>query len=342
MRPQLIVLAALVLAILPSAPALAATPTTVNGPSLVGETVDHPGIGIRLIDVPAATQNDPRARSYIVDHLLPGTTIERRIEIANGTDIDQKFQIYASAASIDKDAFSAAAGHVENELTTWTSADRPSMVLAPGTSTEVMITVDVPSDAPEGEQYAVVWAQANPMKSESTGIVNASRVGVRMYLSVGPGNGPSSNFSIDSLTPGRNEEGAPEVSAAVTNTGGRALDVSGSLTLSDGPAGLSAGPIPIDKGTAVAPGESAVVHVTLSAELPNGPWLATLGLKSGLVTHEAKATITFPEAGQGSAVAPDKGPIPVFAVVGLAVGVVIIAGLVFGLIRRRNRMRTQD
>lgn len=337
MRPRFTFLAVLLMAILPAAPALASTPSAAYGASLAGNTMEQPGVGIRLLDVPAATQNDPRARSYIVDHLSPGTTIERRIEIANGTNVAQDFRIYPSAASIDKDAFSAASGEVENELTTWTSVDRKDLVLAPGTSTEVMITVDVPADAPEGEQYAVVWAQASPSANMGKGIVNASRLGVRMYVSVGPGNGPASDFSIDSFTPGRNQSGVPEVTATVTNTGGRALDISGALTLSNGPAGLSAGPVPIDKGTSIAPGDSAIVHVTLPAELPNGPWLATLSLKSGLVAHDVNATITFPEKGQGAAVAPDKKAIPLTLVIVLAVCALVVAGLAFWLIRRRKR-----
>jgi len=41
------------------------------------------GIGLRLVDVPVSASDDPRAQLYIVEHLAPGTVIERRIEVSN-------------------------------------------------------------------------------------------------------------------------------------------------------------------------------------------------------------------------------------------------------------------
>ncbi|MGJ9403562.1 hypothetical protein [Arthrobacter sp. KK5.5] len=338
MRSRLTVFALLLFVLLPAAAAHAAA-NTGTVPASRTAPLEEPGIGLRLLDVPAATQDDPRARSYIVDHLNPGTTIERRIQIANGTDETRDFRLYPSAATVQDNAFSPATGQVHSELTTWTSVDRPALALEPGTSTEVLVTVDVPPDAPEGEQYAVVWAEVRSSNDAAKGIVNASRVGVRVYLSVGPGNGPPADFSIDRLTPSRNPDGAPELATTVTNTGGRALDITGSLQLDGGPAGLSAGPNPIDKGTTIAPGDSAPVRVTLPSELPNGPWQATLELKSGLVSHEATATIVFPDAGQGVAVDADEGANPIF-VAAVAVGIVLVlAGLALWWLRRRKTVR---
>src|SRR5579859_2715811 len=42
-------------------------------------------IGVRLLDVPADTMSNPRAREYIVDNLTPSTTIHRRIVVSNTT-----------------------------------------------------------------------------------------------------------------------------------------------------------------------------------------------------------------------------------------------------------------
>ena len=326
----------LLFALLPAAPVLADTGPGTNHASQQDPTAEEPGIGLRLLDAPAATQNDPRARSYIVDHLNPGSTIDRRIQIVNGTDTPQNFRLYPSAASVEGDAFEGAAGEVENELTTWISVDQPALAVEPGASANILVTIDVPADAPEVEQYAVVWAEAQSAVDSAGGIVNASRVGIRVYLSVGPGNGPAADFTIDSLVPSRNPEGAPELTTTVTNTGGRALDISGSLTLSDGPGGLSAGPNPIDKGTTIAPGDSAPVSVTLAPELPDGPWQASLELKSGLITHQAAATITFPDEGQGEVVTPEGGPGIAFATAGIALLILVVIGLILRVRRRRN------
>jgi hypothetical protein len=153
---------------------------------------------------------------------------------------------------------------------------------------------------------------------------------------VGPGNGPPADFTVDTLTAGRDGDGNPEVVATVSNTGGRALDITGSLVLSDGPGGLSAGPVATEKTTTVVPGDTALVRSRVSAELPKGPWNATLELKSGLVTHDISGEVTFPDAGETAVAAPaetDGFPWP--AVAGAVAALVVLAA-VLELLRRRH------
>lgn len=63
------------------------------------------------------------------------------------------------------------------------------------------------------------------------------RVGIRLYVLVGAGNPPAADFAVESLTAARSADGLPVVRAAVRNTGGRALDLSGTLRLVAGPTG---------------------------------------------------------------------------------------------------------
>lgn len=297
------------------------------------------GIGIRLLDIPSATQNNPRARSYIVDHVRPGTTIERRIQVQNNTDAAQSVRVYPGAADIVDGSFIGREGAAKNDLTTWTSAERTQVEMAPRSTADVLVTIDVPNDAAEQEQYAVLWAEVRAPKDPDTQIVSATRVGVRIYLSVGPGNGPPTEFSIDSLTAARTEDDRPTIVAAVTNSGGRALDITGDVTLSDGPGGLSAGPFALDKTTTIAPGKSGEVSYTLEPELPNGPWTAHVKLKSGLFEQEETAEITFPTTGTSEPINTGDGrSIP------LIVAVILILALVVGatataLIQKRRRAR---
>ena len=58
------------------------------------------GLGIRLTQAPVDRRDDPRARSYIVDHVAPGTTITRAIQVDNGTNRQAGIDLYASAAEI--------------------------------------------------------------------------------------------------------------------------------------------------------------------------------------------------------------------------------------------------
>ena len=115
-----------------------------------------------------------------------------------------------------------------------------------------------------------------------------------MYLSVGPGGAPPSNFAIGPLTAERSAAGEPIVVATVRNTGKRTLDIRGTLTLSGGPGGLRAGPFPVTLGATLGPSASEPATIRLDGRLPRGPWRAQLRLTSGSLQRTAAATITFP------------------------------------------------
>jgi hypothetical protein len=332
-----------ILALAPVSPAAADGMAATNIASASTPPVPQPsGIGIRLLDIPAATQEDPRARAYIVDRLAPGTGIHRRIQVQNNSAAAQSVRIYSGAARIQEGSFVGDNDPAVNELTTWTSVDRPQVELQPRESADVMVTIDVPADASEAEQYAAVWAEIRSAPAEGTNVVQASRVGIRIYLSVGPGNGAPADFRITSLTAARDAQGNPQVSAVVTNTGGRALDITGELTLSKGPGGISAGPFGAQKALTLVPGRDGTVVTTLDPALPNGPWNAQLHLKSGLIEHEAAAGITFPDAGQGETVRPaQEAGFPWIALGTGVAGLLIAASLLRWWLRRRKTASTQ-
>jgi hypothetical protein len=258
------------------------------------------GIGLRLLDVPTAAKLDPRARIYIVDHLAPGTVIHRRIEIANTTASGARVALYPAAASLGKGSFLGAAGHARNELSTWTRVRPGRMRIAAGQHVKAVVTITVPRDAAPGERYGVVWAEVRSAAPATGGITQVNRVGIRLYLSVGPGGAPAAGFKIEALTATRSGDGQPTVIATVHNTGGRALDMSGTLRLADGPGGLKAGPFPANLGTTLAIGATEPVTIILDKRLPAGPWKARVDLRSGLVQSHAQATITFPAAARAA------------------------------------------
>lgn len=327
----------LLLASVPATPAAAQTLTPAPPASLRTAAAPEPGgIGVQLLDIPAATQNDPRAQVYIVDRLAPGVKIQRRILVQNNSNSAQSVRIYPGAATIEAGNFIGGNDPAVNELTTWTAVDQPQLELLAGEAVEVMVTITVPLDAPESEQYAAVWAEVRSAPAEGTNIIQASRVGIRIYLSVGPGNGAPTNFSITSLSAARDVNGNPTLTTLVTNTGGRAIDITGELTLADGPAGLSAGPFPAQQSTTVAPGGQQNVVFTLDAGLPNGPWEAQLKLKTGLVEREAVATVTFPDTGQGETITPRAEFLILWIALGTAVLVIAIALLWW--VRRRHKI----
>ena len=283
-------------------------------------------IGLRLVDAPAVAGRDPRARIYIVDHLAPGTVIRRRIEVSNTATSTVRVALYAAAATIAKGSFVGSAARTPNDLSTWTSIAPDSIDVAARGTKMATVVIKVPTDAAPGEHYGAVWAEVSSSPSTEGGVTQVSRVGIRLYLSVGPGGPPAANFTIDSLTAKRTPGGLPVVVATVHNTGGRALDMNGTLRLLAGPGGLSAGPFPARLGTTLAIGDTEDVTIVLDKHVPAGSWDARVLLKSGLLERSAQAIITFPE--------PRATPhgLLYFAIVGL-----LILLLLFVLWQRRRR-----
>jgi hypothetical protein len=301
-------------------------------------------LGIRLLDEPAATRSDPRARIYIVDRLAPGTVIHRRLALVNTTHSTLHVVLYSAAATIANGSFLGAAGHTTNELSTWTSV-RPNVTdLPPGGGSTATVTIAVPHNATSGEKYAVVWAEVRSTPRTPAGVIEVSRVGIRAYISVGHGGAPASDFTINSLTAERTPAGRPLVLVMVHNTGGRALDMYGTLRLLAGPGHLSAGPFPATLGTTLGIGDTEPVTVTLDRQLPAGPWDAKITLRSGLLTHTAQAIITFPKVGAAPTVfGASSSSSHRDIVVALVTGLLLLAGAVgVGTVKRRRRRSRSD
>ncbi|MBM0232057.1 hypothetical protein JNW91_09385 [Micromonospora sp. STR1_7] len=247
-------------------------------------------VGIRLLDAPVERRADSRARKYIVDHVHPGTTIKRRIIVQNTSEVRRPIAVYAAAADVTKEGFVFAPERTENELSSWIQIDDGALQLDADEEAELLVTIAVPAKAEQRERYAVIWAEVSGDGGQN--IRNVGRVGIRVYLSVGPGGEPVSGFEIDSLTGLRTSDGTPVVTADVRNTGKRALDLAGELRLRDGPGGLSIGPVRSEAQT-LALGGTTTVRVVLDRRLPDGPWTGKLDLASGWTKRDASGTLTF-------------------------------------------------
>ncbi len=320
-------LAAAVLTVAAAAPttALAGSTQAVSKPSAPGT------FGIRLADIPVDEADNPRAYRYIIDHLNPGTTIHRRVQIANLTPSAARITVYPDAAIIRDGSFIGDAGQTRSYLTTWITMSRHSVSLAPHARAMVTVTIQVPRTASPGNLYGVIWAQETYLGKTATGVnlIETNRVGIRIYLNVGPGGPSPVNFDITSIRGTRSAHGQFMVVAQVNNTGGQAIDATGTLKLTDGPGGLSAGPYE-ESGVTLAPGQSQPITVVLNKEMPHGSWLATIDETSGITQRSAQATINFYPA------PPNRRLYLILAIV-LIVLVLLAAGLAVWLIRRNRR-----
>jgi hypothetical protein len=324
-RLRLIALSLLAGIVVPASSASAAAQSTSGTDS----------IGIRLIALPG-TSPDALASSYVVDQLAPGASVTRTVEIDNTTSATADISVYSAGASIVRGNFSFAPGTSQDALSSWTSLGNHVVRLAPGTEATDTLTIKVPVNASSGQRYAVLWAQLSSRPTVTREVEEVNRVGVRMYVSIGPGGAPPSNFAIGALTAERSTTGARLVAATVDNTGQSTLDISGSVALSQGPGGLRAGPFAATLGAVLAPHTSELVTARIGSALPRGPWRADLSLASGRTRRSDVATITFPL----NALAKSGFQLRTLLEIAL-MALLVIAGLVlfFILLGRRSRRR---
>jgi hypothetical protein len=302
-----------------------------------GPRSERSGIGVRLVDIPTSAADNPRARAYIIDHVKPGDVIERRIEVVNHSDLKEQVSLYPAAARVEAGQFVGAAGHTQNDLSSWTSLDHAALTLDPRDRSLARVTIKIPDDAVRGERYGVVWAELAPQQNPD-GVTHISRVGIRLYVSVGPGGAPRTDFNIVSMTAIRDQDNVPAVQATVHNTGERAIDLTGSLILTDGPAGLSAGPFKIPAGNTIGIGHTQPLLVPLDRQLPDGPWHVKISMTSGVTTRTAEATLTFPPGAGAGPEVPVDGDITWQTIAAAAVaGILVVAVLGHQWVRRSRR-----
>jgi hypothetical protein len=298
---------------------------------------DAGGVGIRLLDVPVEQQDDPRARSYLVDEVAPGGRIERRVQVVNSSGDDQHVYLYAGPAEISGGAFTVD-GVDALDISSWIAPAIGEVDLEAGGTSDVPVAITVPADAPEGEYYAGIWAEVrSPGAKESVTLAN--RVGVRVYLTVGPGNGPPPDFAIDGISAERGADGVPVLTATVSNTGTTAVDLGGTARLDAASGGVSAGPFPTGTLT-LGPGQQGTVHVPTDAAIADGDWTATISLTSGLVTREATGDVSIAGGTDAAAPAPAAADgFPTILLIVLLVLVVLVGAVTVILLLRRRSPR---
>jgi hypothetical protein len=315
---------------------LAASAVGGLAPGPAGAQPSAGGVSIRLLDAPSDRKDDPRARIYIVDHLQAGDRIERHIEVGNTTSTATDVTLYAAAFTLQRGQVHFGEGRAQNELTRWTTVTPTRISVPPGGATSATVTIQVPPKATDGERYEVIWAE---LPSSGGAVAGVNRVGIRVYLSVGEGQEPASDFRIETLTAARESDGRPVVRTAISNTGGRALDIGGQLRLAHGPGSLSAGPFNVEVGTTLGVGQRASATIHLDKGLPDGPWDATVTVRSGDLVKTAKATITFPKASGVSA-----APVPaesarqrrILIPIAILLALLVLLGLATYALRRRR------
>ena len=309
--------------------AVGAAPATPSGSA--GSSTGS--FGLRLVPAPGPAPANPLARLYVIDTMASGTSVTRSVDVLNGTASALDVAVYAAAVVVHGQ-FEIAPGRSADELSRWTSVQQDVVHVDPGASVVDTFTITVPTGAPSGDRTAVLWAEVRSAGSGPSGVTLVNRVGVRLYVTVGAGGPVSADFVVGPITASRSGAGAPTVEADVRNVSTSAFDVSGTLTLTDGPGGLGAGPFAVTAGSVLSPGASSKVTVPFGRAFPPGPWRAHLALTNGIIERSASATITFP-----TPVPPARGPGRIALFVVIVLLSLILAGMMAWLVAARRRRR---
>jgi hypothetical protein len=251
-------------------------------------------IGIQLLAATPLTDAGTPTGVYIVSALRSGTVLRRAINVINTTDSIQRVLVYPAAASMRDGEFSFAAGSGSNQLSEWTRVSKPFVELPPNTSTTEAVSIAVPLHSTSGERYAVVWAQVSSQPSPGNSVRLVSRVGIRIYLTVGSSGQVVPRFDVGKLVATRSRDGVPIVTETVLNIGVSTVAVHGSITLDDGPGGIGIGPEIVNPIVALPPGDVGQVTVDFDRGLPRGPWRAAMTLSVGTTSRKSVSEIMFP------------------------------------------------
>ena len=117
--------------------------------------------------------------------LTPGDPTKGEIEVQNLGDSTEEISFYAEPFSVD--TFYQPTFNAPNRFTdiyTWIVFDHPSYIFAPGEARTIPFTINTPSTAPGGGQYAAIFADAGAINPNDTAIVTAQRIALLLYTKV--------------------------------------------------------------------------------------------------------------------------------------------------------------
>lgn len=246
-------------------------------------------MSIGLADTDAHRSDDPRSAFYVVDAVTRGNTFERTLRVTNTTTESVTVALYIGDAAIVDRRFAFDVAPEDDGVSGWSQVSPAQLTIAPGTSEHASVVITPPSDLTAGERYGVIWAEL-PRSGGNAGVV-VNRVGVRIYLAVGSETSFTNDLTVDQLTAIRDPDGRAVVAVNITNTGTRALDLSGTVDLARESGTASA---QLDPGTVLPPGDSGEALARFDGDLADGPWDATVSVSGNGVERRGTATISFP------------------------------------------------
>jgi hypothetical protein len=174
--------------------------------------------------------------STLVKDVIPGQKITHLIQLEIGSDdssTEMTIVVTPIGQSIDGIFTSSEAASVGSQYlaTSFISLDKNSVRVEPGSKSEVIATVSIPSNIGDGGKYALINIKTKPTGEGSVGIVKA--VNIPVFLTV-----KNSNLihtgEITNITTGETISGNPvDILTTLKNTGNHHYKVKGEVEVSD-------------------------------------------------------------------------------------------------------------
>lgn len=146
-----------------------------------------------LKPVQSSETPDPLSKSWVIESLTAGQSVNREIVISNSFDVEQKLKVKGSDATQNTiGTFSVKeVGEPSDAVGNWLKVEQDSIVVPAKSEATIKYSISVPEGTKSGEYAGAVVTYNDNTGSENTPI---SQAGVRVYITV-----PGDNQSIKTV-----------------------------------------------------------------------------------------------------------------------------------------------
>lgn len=141
-----------------------------------------PAIANAQFSIAPSTKNT----SWLIYKIQAGEVLHDKVRVLNNDSVLGDYDVYPVDADVDaQGGFAPESRDAEkNTAGKWIVLKTSSVSIAPANETSVDLTISVPEDTKSGEYTGAIMVQKNQKEDLKAGINIATRVGVRVYITV--------------------------------------------------------------------------------------------------------------------------------------------------------------
>lgn len=268
----------------------------VSLPTISKAAGDDLGVAVQVLVGGQDSSKDVNQNNKLWFVIEPGSSGSRTVMVASTSNVDQKIQLSVGAQKETNGLLSYDQEGI-TKVSEWASFSKNNFILKANKSTEVKLTLNVPTDAEIEVLRPALLVQAKAAKTSNAQykIPTAMRFIQGMFLGVGTTEDFSTKFTIDDVY-GLTTDRGREIFIKFTNTGGTPLALEGDLQLSSQTfAGQNFGPFKFSTAT-ILPGTSGLTSLPADAAVSEDKFRILVRAQMGAVevSREFIKDLSFP------------------------------------------------